>query len=118
MCNFYVNKNSKIERGTPRPMINYKLLSTALKLIHYPIVNKNDLLQEIYSAFIFSKLDMKSRFFWQILIDPKDWYMIALTVSFGQYEWNIIPFGLKNTPSEFQRIMNDIFNAYSKFYIV
>jgi hypothetical protein len=27
-------------------------------------------------------------------------------------------FDLKNTPSEFQRIMNDIFNLYSKFCIV
>jgi hypothetical protein len=29
-----------------------------------------------------------------------------------------MPFGLKNTPSKFQRIMNDIFNAYSKFCII
>ena len=27
-------------------------------------------------------------------------------------------FGLKNTPSEFQRIMNDIFNPYFEFYII
>ena len=29
-----------------------------------------------------------------------------------------MPFGLKNAPSEIQRIMNDIFNVYSKFCIV
>ena len=56
--------------------------------------------------------------FWQIQIDPKDRYKTAFTVPFGQYEWNVMPFGLKNAPSEFQRIMNNIFNAHSKFCIV
>ena len=29
-----------------------------------------------------------------------------------------MPFGLKNAPSEFQNMMNDIFNDYTKFFIV
>ena len=29
-----------------------------------------------------------------------------------------MPFGLKNTPSEFQKVMNDIFNPYTTFLIV
>jgi hypothetical protein len=98
-------------------VINYKPLNSALKWIRYPIPNKKDLLQKLHSAFIFSKFDMKSGF-WQIQIDPKDRYKTAFTVPFGQYEWNVMPFGLKNAPSEFQRIMNDIFNAHSKFCIV
>ena len=28
-----------------------------------------------------------------------------------------MPFGLKNAPSEFQRIMNEIFNDYSQYII-
>jgi hypothetical protein len=71
----------------------------------------------LHYAFIFSKFDMKSGF-WQIQIHSKYRYKTAFTVLFGQFEWNVMPFGLKNTPSKFQRIMNDIFNAYSKFCII
>ena len=60
---------------------------------------------------------MKSGF-WQIQIHPNDRYKIVFTVPFGQYEWTVMPFGLKNAPSEFQRIMNDIYNPFSEFCIV
>ncbi|CAN4123322.1 unnamed protein product [Withania somnifera] len=43
---------------------------------------------------------------------------LAFNVPFGQYEWNVMPFGLKNAPSEFRKIMNDIFNPYMDFIIV
>jgi hypothetical protein len=98
-------------------VFNYNPLNSALKWIRYPVPNKKDLLQKLHYAFIFSKFNMKSGF-WQIQIDPKDHYKTAFTVPLGQYEWNVMPFGLKNAPSEFQRIMNDIFHAHSKFCIV
>jgi hypothetical protein len=88
-----------------------------LKWIRYPIPNKKDLLDRLSNALIFSKFDMKSGY-WQIQIAESDRYKTAFTVPFGQYEWIVLPFGLKNAPSEFQKIMNDIFNAYSEFIIV
>ena len=91
---FYVNKNSEIEWGTSLFVINYKPLNKALKWIRYLIPNKKDLLQKLYSTFIFSKFDMKSRF-WQVQIHPKDHYKIAFTIPFGPFEWNFMPFGLK-----------------------
>ena len=46
----------------------------------------------------------------QVQIKEENRYKTAFTIHFCHYEWNVIPFGLKNTPSEFQNIMNDIFN--------
>ena len=101
----------------PRLVINYKPLNQSLQWIRYPIPNKKDLLNRLNFAKIFSKFDMKSGF-WQIQIQESDRYKTAFTIPFEQYEWNVMPFCLKNTPSEFQKIMNDIFNPYSKFVIV
>ena len=68
-------------------------------------------------AKVFSKFDLKSGY-WQIQIKEEDRYKTAFTVPFGHYEWNVMPFGLKNAPSEFQNIMNDIFNPFTSFIIV
>ncbi|KAI5339377.1 hypothetical protein L3X38_018649 [Prunus dulcis] len=114
---FYVQKNAELERGVPRLVINYKPLNSVLEWIRYPIPNKRDLINRLGKAVVFSKFDMKSGF-WQIQIDESDMYKTAFVTPFGHYEWNVMPFGLKNAPSEFQNIMNDIFNPYSHFSIV
>lgn len=44
---------------------------------------------------------MKLRY-WQTQIDEKEKCKIVFTIPFGNYEWNVMPFRLKNTPSEFQ----------------
>jgi hypothetical protein len=114
---FYVQKNAELERGAPRLVINYKPLNKVLEWIRYPIPNKQDLINRLSDSVVFSKFDLKSGF-WQIQIHEDDKYKTAFTTPFGHYEWNVMPFGLKNAPSEFQNIMNDIFNPFSKFCIV
>ena len=113
---FYVQKNVEIERGTPCLVINYKPLNKVLEWIRYPIPKKNDLVQRLSEAVVFSKFDMKSGF-WKIQISESDKYKTAFA-TLGNYEWNVMPFGLKNVPSEFQNIMNNIFNSFSHFTIV
>ncbi|RDY09096.1 hypothetical protein CR513_06592, partial [Mucuna pruriens] len=114
---FYVMKASEVERGAPRLVINYKPLNKVLKWIRYPLLNKNDLIKRIQNATIFSKFDLKSGYY-QIGVKEEDRYKTAFVVPFGHYEWNVMPQGLKNAPSEFQNIMNDIFNKYAEFSLV
>ena len=59
---FYVLKQAELERGTPRLVINYKLLNDALRWIRYHIPNKKDLLQKLVKSKVFSKFDMKTGF--------------------------------------------------------
>uniref|UniRef100_A0A251VEY4 Putative reverse transcriptase domain, Zinc finger, CCHC-type, Aspartic peptidase domain protein n=1 Tax=Helianthus annuus TaxID=4232 RepID=A0A251VEY4_HELAN len=114
---FYVQNNAELERGAPRLVINYKPLNKVLEWIRYPIPNKRDLLKRIYDSKIFSKFDMKSGF-WQVQIAEEDRYKTGFNVPFGHYEWNVMPFGLKNAPSEFQNIMNDIILPLGSYAIV
>lgn len=60
---------------------------------------------------------MKSGY-WQIQITEKDNYKTTFNVPFSHYEWNVMMFEVKNAPSEFQNIMNDILNPYSTLTIV
>jgi hypothetical protein len=74
-------------------------------------------INRLNGSIIFSKFDMKNGF-WQIQIYEKDKNKIAFVTPLGQYEWNVIPFDLKNAPCEFQNIMNDILSPLSKYSIV
>ena len=75
---FYVQKNAKSERRAPCLVINYKPLNKVLEWIRYPNPNKNDLVHRLSDIVIFSKLDMKSRF-WQVQICDTDKYNTAFT---------------------------------------
>jgi len=59
------------------------------------------------SARYFSTLDLASGF-WQIPVHEKSQEKTAFSTPFGLFEFWMMPFGLKNTPSVFQRLMQQV----------
>ena len=60
----------------------------------------------IASAHVFSKLDLKDAFN-QIPVNSSQRHLTAFKCKFGIFEYKVMPFGLRNAPSVFQRIIDN-----------
>lgn len=90
-----------------RIVVDYRKLNDQSISDRYPIPNINDILDKLGKSQYFTTLDLASGFH-QIEVDPKDTEKTAFSVENGHYEFVRMPFGLKNAPSTFQRVMDNV----------
>ena len=94
-----------------RMVIDYRKINEKTIDDRYPIPNITDTLDKLGKSNYFTTLDLASGFH-QIEIDPKDVPKTAFSVENGLYEFLRMPFGLKNAPSTFQRIMDHVLKDF------
>ncbi len=101
---FFVKKRD----GGLRPCIDYRALNDISIKFRYPLPLVPAALEQLRSAKYFTKLDLRSAYNLVRIREGDEWKTAFSTTS-GHYEYRVMPFGLSNSPSVFQALINDVF---------
>jgi hypothetical protein len=96
---------------------DYKPLNLVTPQDRYPMPNPEELFDSIGDSNIFTIVDLRQGF--KIVLAAKDRKKTAFHGSNKLWEWLVMPFGLKNAPVFFQRVMDQVFEGanFLKCYI-
>ena len=93
--------------GSLRFCIDYRHLNLVTKPDVFPLPRMDDLLDQLGQSKFFSTLDLASGY-WQVKVHPDAREKTAFITHQGLYEFNVMPFGLRNAPAVFQRLMQSV----------
>ncbi|UYV64087.1 K02A2.6-like, partial [Cordylochernes scorpioides] len=93
--------------GNKRMCIDYRRLNEITLDDRQPLPHIQDMFDRLHGSRFFSTLDVAWGY-WQIEIDPQYIQKTAFVTNDGHYEFLVMPFGLKNAASTFQRIIQHI----------
>ena len=91
--------------NTFRPVVDFRNLNAKTKVDPFPLAKVDQIFQNLNGSSIFSTLDLNSGYF-QMNLKDSDCEKTAFSTDFGRYEFLRTPFGLRNAPNIFSRLMN------------
>lgn len=93
--------------GSKRFCVDYRGVNNLSKKDRYPIPRVDDSLDLLPGNQFFTTLDLLSGY-WQIPVAAEDMEKTAFTTPVGLFEFTVMPFGLRNAPSSFQKAMDSV----------
>jgi hypothetical protein len=108
----------KKKDGTLRLCVDYRDLNNITKREPYPLPLIDDILQQLAEAQCYTKIDLRGAYN-LVRVRQGDEWKTAFNCKYGHFEYQVMPFGLKNAPASFQRFMNETFQEFlGKFVII
>ena len=99
------------KNGKLRICVDFRCLNAATKKDPYPLPFMDEVLDTVIGYVAYSFIDYFSGYH-QVHIHADDRYKTTFITEWGAYVWVVMPFGLKNAPPTYQRIINQIFKDY------
>jgi len=91
--------------GTFRFCTDFRKLNTVTKTDSYPLPRVEDCIDHVGKAQYVTTFDLLKGY-WQIPLTERAKKLSAFVTSRGLYQYCVMPFGMKNAPATFQRMIN------------
>ena len=83
----------------------------------YPLPTIKDVATQLHGAKVFTKLDVRSRF-WHAKLDEASSFLTTFNTPFGRFHWQRMPFGIKSAPEVFQRKMHELIEGMPQVEVI
>ncbi|GFW39902.1 retrovirus-related Pol polyprotein from transposon 17.6 [Trichonephila clavipes] len=100
--------------GSIRLCIDFRLLNSFTIPDAYPMKHVTYLIYEIGKTHFISVLDL-TKGYWQIPMEENSKHFTAFVTHSGHYQWKVLPLGMKNAGSTFQKSMDKVLSPHHNY---